>query len=69
MCFPVAQIGGWRSDQFRDLMAVLKFGAVDLDDAVSAAKLTFGSRFDDSRLPGTGWPKKEKRSYRPIWRP
>ena len=38
MGFAVAEISGRRTDQLGDLMAVLKFGAVNLDDARGSPK-------------------------------
>ena len=48
--FAMAEVSRRRADQLRDLMRMLKLGAVDLYDRMRIAKQNFGSRFDDARF-------------------
>ena len=66
MGFAMPQISGRRTDQLRDLMAVLKLGAIDLDDGARILQQSFSGRFDDAGLAGAGRPKNRKF---PIGRP
>ena len=64
----MTQISGRRTDQLRDLMAVLKFGAVNLDARARIAKQRFGDGFNHARFTAAGWTKKKKIAYRAPWR-
>ena len=58
--FAVAEIAWGRADEFGDLMRVLKFGAVDLDDGARISEERLGDGFDDAGFARTSWPKKEE---------
>src|ERR1700686_2605827 len=60
MRLAMSQISRRRADQFRNLMAVLELGAIDLDDGARILQQCLGSGFDDARLPGTGRPEEQK---------
>src|SRR5689334_9489708 len=60
MSFPVAEVARRRADDLGNLMGVLKFGAVNLDDGAGAAEEDFSSGFDDAGLSGAGGPEEEQ---------
>ena len=64
MRFAMSQVSGRRADQLRDLVAVLKLGAVDLDDRARILQQRFGGGFDDARLAGTGRTQEQEVSDR-----
>ena len=49
-------------------MAVLKFGAVNLDARARIAKQRFSDGFNHARFTAAGWTKKKKIAYRAPWR-
>src|SRR5580658_2535710 len=53
-----------RTDQFRDFVAVLKFGAVDLQYRPNVANERLGSGFDQPGLTRASGPQEQKVSYR-----
>ena len=65
MSFAVAEISRRGADQFSDLVAVLKLGAVDFDHSSRIAGQTFSRRFYQARFAGTGWPQEKKISNGP----
>ena len=60
MRFAMPQISGRRADQLGNLVAVLKFRAVDLDDCARIAHQRLGGCFHDARLAGSGRPQKQE---------
>src|SRR5258708_30286394 len=68
MCFAMAQIPWRRSDQLRNLVAMLEFSAIDLNNRARALHQRFGRGFDDARLAGTGGTKEQKTSDRAAGR-
>ena len=54
VCFAVAKISGRRTDQLRDLVAVLEFSSIDFDQPVRVSPQGFGGRLHDASLSGTG---------------
>src|SRR5665213_3032104 len=60
MSLAMAQVSGRRPDEFRDLMTVLKLGAVDFDHGAGIAHKRSRRRFDHARLTRAGWPKEQK---------
>ena len=64
MRLAMPQISGRRTDQFRDLVAVLKLGAIDLDDGARIAHQALRSGFHQPRFAGTGRSQEQKISYR-----
>ena len=65
MGFAMPQVSGRRADQFGDLMAVLKLGAVDFDDGARIAHQCLRHRFHGARFAGTGGAEEEQASSRP----
>ena len=55
--FAVPEISGRRPDQLSNLMAVLEFGAVYLQDSSGATKQRLRDSFHDPRLTAAGGPK------------
>src|ERR1700676_1192929 len=64
MGLTMAQVTRRRADQFRDLVRVLKFGAVNFDTGAGVAEQRFGHGFDDPGFSRTGGPEKQKVSNR-----
>src|SRR6266478_707276 len=60
MCFAMPQIPWRRSDQLCNLVAMLEFRAIDLNNRARAFHQRFGRGFDDARLAGTGGTKEQK---------
>ena len=60
MCLTMSQISGRRTNQLRDLMAVLKFRAVDLDYRARIANQRLRGCFHDTRLARSRWPQKQE---------
>src|SRR5271157_297506 len=60
MRFAVAEIPRGRADDLGDLVGVLEFGAVDLDDGAGAAEENFGGGFNDAGLAGAGGADKKQ---------
>ena len=56
----MAEVSRRRADQFRDLVRVLKFGTVDLNDGVRFVKEHLGRGLDDTRFAGAGRPEKQQ---------
>src|ERR1700674_3379129 len=56
----MAKVSRWRTDQLRNLVAVLKLGAIDLDQCRRAAQQNLRSGFDNSSFSRPGRPKKEQ---------
>ena len=54
------QISGRRTDQLGNLVAVLKFRAVDLDDRARITHQGLGGRLDDAGLAGSSGPQEEE---------
>ena len=52
--FAMPEISGRRADQFGDLVAVLKLGAVDLENRAGVADERFGGGFDQPGLARPG---------------
>ena len=63
--FAMAEISRRRTDQLRDLVRMLEFGAVDLHDRVRFAKQNLGRRLDHARLSRAGRPEEQHRADRP----
>src|ERR1700730_5924547 len=64
MRLPMAQVPRRRADQLRNLVRVLKFGAVNLDTGAGVAKQRFSHGFDDPGFSRSGGPEKQKISNR-----
>src|SRR5438094_15335 len=64
MRLAMPQVARRRTDQLGDLMAVLEFGAVNLDAGASIAKQRFSDGFNHSGFAAAGWTKKKKIAYR-----
>ena len=60
MRFAMSQVSGRRADQLRDLMAVLKLGAIDLDDRARILQQRFRGGFHDARLARAGRPQEQE---------
>ena len=65
MRFAMAEISGRRADQFRDLMAVLELGAIDLDHRARIAHQAFRRGFHQTRFAGAGGAEKQEIADRP----
>ncbi len=63
--FAMPQVSGRRADQFGNLMAVLKLGAVDLDHRARIAYQRFRHGFHRARFARAGGPEEEQASGRP----
>src|SRR5215469_10685996 len=66
MRLAMAEISRRRSNQLRDLVRMLEFGAVDFDAGPRVAKQRLGHGFDDSGLPRPRRAKKQQISH---WTP
>src|SRR5437868_4292990 len=64
MGFAVAQITGRRTDQLSDLVAVLEFGAVDLDAGARVTEERLRHRLDDPGLTRASGAQEKQVSYR-----
>src|SRR4051812_40217981 len=64
MGFAMPEISRGRTDQFRDLMTVLKLGAVDLNDGTWIADERLRSSFYGACLPGTSRTQEQEVSDR-----
>src|ERR1700731_104606 len=64
MCLTMAGVARGRAYQFRDLMRVLKFSAVNLDTSAGVAEWRFSHGFDDPGFSRAGGPEKQKISNR-----
>ena len=60
MGFPVAEIARRRTDQLRDLVAVLKFRTINLDHRARVAHQRFRGGLYRSRLTRSSWTQKEE---------
>ena len=58
--FTMAQVAWRRSDQFRNFVAVLEFGAIDFDYCAGISDHRFGERLDESRFTRSRWTQKQK---------
>ena len=58
------QVSGRRTDQLGDLVAMLKFRAVDFDHRARIAHQAFRGGFDEPRLAGTSGTQEQKISNR-----
>ena len=54
------QVSGRRADQLRNLVAVLEFRAVNLDDRARIAHQRLSRGFHDACFAGSSWPQKEE---------
>src|SRR5437660_11710296 len=68
MRFAMAQVSGRRADELGNLVAVLKFGAVNLDASARFAVQGLGHGLDHTRLTGASGAKKQKITYRVVGR-
>src|ERR1700720_3060052 len=64
MSLAVAQVARGGPDQLRDLMRMLKFTAIDLDDRTGVPKQNLCGGFHDARLSGPCGPLKQEAPYR-----
>lgn len=62
--FAVSKVSRRRADEFRDLMAVLKFGAIDLNHRPGIVQQGLSRCLDDSSLARACRPQEEKISDR-----
>src|ERR1700758_2027064 len=62
--FPVSQVARRRTNQLCNLMGMLKFRTIDLDDSARAAKQDFRRGFDKAGLSGAGGPQEEQIPHR-----
>src|SRR5438874_5673721 len=67
-CFAMAEITRGRSDEFSDFMAVLEFGAVDLDDGAWIIEEVLGSCLHDARFARSRWSEEKESGNRPAGR-
>ena len=67
MRFTVSQISWRRANQLRDLVAMLKLRAIDLDDSTRVLEQRFRRRLNNSGLARTGGTKEQKVSNGPAW--
>ena len=58
--FAVSEITRRRTDQFGNLMTMLKFSTIDLDESSRVSKQNFSRRFDDSCLAGSRGTQKQQ---------
>src|SRR5437870_10918109 len=56
----MADISWRRSDEFSDFMAVLEFGAVDLDDGAWIIEEVLGSCLHDARFARSRWSEEKE---------
>src|ERR1700681_2187192 len=68
MRFAVSQVSRGRADQLRDLMAVLKLRAINLDYRSRILQQGFGGCLYDASLSGTCRPQEQEVSDRPAGR-
>src|SRR5450432_173165 len=61
----MAQVSGRRANQLGNLMAVLEFGAIDLDDGARVAHEALRRGFDEPGFAGTGRSQEEQVADRP----
>jgi len=66
--FAMPQVTGRGSDQLGDFVAVLEFGAVNLDDGVRIAQQRLGGGLDDAGLARTGRTQEQQVGHGPPWR-
>ncbi len=64
MRFAMPEIARRRTDELGDLMAVLEFGAVDLDHGPCIAHQALGHRLHQARFPRARGSQKQKASHR-----
>src|ERR1700684_1175315 len=64
MRLAVSQISWRRTDELRNLVAVLKLGAIDLDDRARGLQQSFRRRLDDSGLARSRGAEEQKVSDR-----
>ena len=64
MRLAMTQISRRRTDQLRNLMRVLKLGAIDLDAGMRVAEQRLRHGFHHARLPRARWPKKKQVAHR-----
>jgi hypothetical protein len=60
MSFAAAQVSRRRPNRFRDLMAVLKLGAIDFNDGTGIFQQSLGGCFDNTRFSAAARPQKKK---------
>src|SRR5438552_16847233 len=68
MRFAMAQVSGRRADELGNLVAVLKFGAVNLDASARFAVQGLGHGLDHARLTRASVAKKQEIAYREVGR-
>ena len=62
----MSEVARRRTDQFGDLVRVLKLGAIDLDAGPRIAEQGFRHRFNDAGLTGSGWTKQQEVADRAV---
>src|SRR6185312_3565776 len=67
MRLAMSEIPRRRANQFRALVAVLKFRAIDLDYGARILHQALRSRFDNTRFAGPGGPQKQEIAYWASW--
>src|SRR5260370_29147300 len=67
MRFPVSKISRRRSDQFRDLVAMLKLGAIDLNYGAGIAQQALRSGLHHPGLTRTSGSQKKEIPDRSAW--
>jgi hypothetical protein len=60
MGFAMAEISRRRSNQLGNLMAVLKFSAIDLDAGAGVTEQSFGHGFDDTGFSRASGPEEQE---------
>src|SRR5438105_13610527 len=68
MRFAMTQVSGRRADELGNLVAVLKFGAVNLDAGARLAVQGLGHGLDHTRLTRASGAKKQEIAYRVVGR-
>src|SRR6266446_2737801 len=63
--FTMSDVSRRRADQFRNLVAVLKFAAVDLDESMRISEQGFGRGLDKMRFARACRAKKQQASQWP----
>src|SRR3954471_15547625 len=67
MSFAMTEVSGRRSDEFGNLVAVLKLGAVDLDASSNLSKQSFSDRFHYPRFACARGSQKQQVADGAIW--
>src|SRR5512147_2532159 len=68
MRFAVSEVTGRRADEFCDLVRVLEFGTVDLNDGARVSEEGFGHAFNDAGFARACGAKEKKIADRSIRR-